>query len=276
VNRIFAGIDVGTTTTKAAIIDADGKLLGCFVLRSGADLARAAAMAYEGAMVRAGVSPEAVRFVVATGFGRRNVPFAHGTRTEIGCHGCGCYHYFPEPLTVVDVGGQDSKIIKLDAEGRRVDFCMNRKCAAGTGSFLEDIAHKLDLPLAELNGLARGTGKTARIGSYCTVFSATEVLERVRAGERTDDIVRGLFDSVAKRIVEMDTLTGRVIMTGGVVAHNPIVAELLSERAGVEVEIAPHPQEMGAFGAALCAEAMAGAQSEQSPDRDSELGRIDS
>jgi activator of 2-hydroxyglutaryl-CoA dehydratase len=135
---------------------------------------------------------------------------------------------------------------------------MNRKCAAGTGSFLEDIAHKLDLPLADLNGLARGTGTTARIGSYCTVFSATEVLERVRAGERTDDIVRGLFDSVAKRIIEMGTLTGRVIMTGGVVAHNPIVAELLTQRAGVKVEIAPHPQEMGAFGATLCAAAMAG------------------
>jgi predicted CoA-substrate-specific enzyme activase len=258
VNEIFAGIDVGTTTTKAAIAGADGRLLGCSVRRSGADLAWAAAAAYEEAIARAGVSEEAIRLVVATGFGRRNVPFAHSTRTEISCHGRGCYHYFPEALTVVDVGGQDSKIIKLDAGGRRVDFCMNRKCAAGTGSFLEDIAHKLDLPLADLNGLARGTGTTARIGSYCTVFSATEVLERVRAGERTDDIVRGLFDSVAKRIIEMGTLTGRVIMTGGVVAHNPIVAELLTQRAGVKVEIAPHPQEMGAFGATLCAAAMAG------------------
>ena len=255
---IFAGIDVGTTTTKAAIIDADGRLLGHSVQRSGADLAQAAATTYEGAMVRAGVVREMVQHIVATGFGRKNVPFANGTKTEIGCHGRGCYHYFPEALTVVDIGGQDSKIIKLDAAGRRVDFRMNRKCAAGTGSFLEDIAHKLDLPLADLNGLAQGASRTARIGSYCTVFSATEVLERIRAGERTDDIVRGLFDSVAKRIVEMDTLTGRVTMTGGVVAYNPIVAELLSERAGINVEIAPHPQEMGAFGAALMAMEMAG------------------
>lgn len=256
--RTFAGIDVGTTTTKAAIINADGRLLGHAVRRSGADLVEAATMAYEAALVNAGVAREAVQFVVATGFGRRNVPFAQGTKTEIGCHGCGCYRYFPEALTVVDVGGQDSKIIKLDAQGRRVDFRMNRKCAAGTGSFLEDIAHKLDLPLADLNSMAQGTGRTARIGSYCTVFSATEVLERIRAGERTDDIVRGLFDSVAKRILEMDTLTGRVIMTGGVVAYNPIVADLLGRRAGVKVEIAPHPQQMGAFGAALCAAAMAG------------------
>ena len=244
--------------TKAAIIDAEGRLLGHSVQRSGADLALAAETVYEEAITDAGVARETIQFIVATGFGRRNVPFAHDSKTEISCHGCGCYHYFPEAITVVDVGGQDSKIIKLDARGRRIDFRMNRKCAAGTGSFLEDIAHKLVLPLADLNGLARSTSKTARIGSYCTVFSATEVLERVRAGERTDDIVRGLFDSVAKRILEMDTLTGRVIMTGGVVAFNPIVAELLSARAGVDVEIAPHPQEMGAFGAALLAEAMAG------------------
>ena len=257
-NKTFAGIDVGTTTTKAVIIDADKRLLGHSVQRSGADLALAATTAYEDAIARAGVTRETIQLIVATGFGRRNVPFAHDTKTEISCHGRGCYHYFHEALTVVDVGGQDSKIIKLDARGRRVDFRMNRKCAAGTGSFLEDIAYKLGLQLVDLNDLACATSNTARIGSYCTVFSATEVLERIRAGEGTDDIVRGLFDSVGKRILEMDTLTGRVIMTGGVVAFNPIVAELLSARAGVEVEIAPHPQEMGAFGAALIAEAMAG------------------
>jgi predicted CoA-substrate-specific enzyme activase len=259
VSETFAGIDVGTTTTKAVIIDTAKALLGRAVRRSGADLVQAATTAYEDALADAGVARETVQFVVATGFGRRNVPFAQDTRTEISCHGRGCYHYYPEALTVVDIGGQDSKIIKLDADGRRVGFQMNRKCAAGTGSFLEDIAHKLNLPLAEVGGLARTTGKTAQIGSYCTVFSATEVLERIRAGEETADIARGLFDSVAKRILEMDTLTGRVVMTGGVVAHNPIVAELLSARAGVDVEIAPHPQVMGAFGAALIAEAMAGA-----------------
>jgi predicted CoA-substrate-specific enzyme activase len=197
---------------------------------------------------------ERVQTIVATGYGRRSVPFAHHTRTEIGCHGRGCYQTFQEAITIVDVGGQDSKIIKLDAQGRRLGFKMNRKCAAGTGAFLEEMAHKLDIPLDDLNGLAQGAKETAQIGSYCTVFTATEVLDRIRAGERTDGIIRGLFDSVARRIVEMDELTGRVIMTGGVVAHNPIVAELLSVRAGVEVEVAPHPQETGAFGAALYAE----------------------
>jgi len=267
--KSFAGIDVGTTTTKAVVIDAGKNVLGCSVHRSGADLASAAMTAFGEALAQAGVAQETVQAVVATGYGRKNVPFdrltvtaaalrntgafAHGTKTEIGCHGRGCYHYFPEAITVVDVGGQDSKIIKLDAQGKRVSFKMNRKCAAGTGAFLEEIAHKLDVPLGDLDGLAHGASTTAQIGSYCTVFTATEVLDRIREGEEMDGIIRGLFDSVAKRIVEMGTLTDRVVMTGGVVAFNPIVAELLSARTGVKVEITPHPQEMGAFGAALFA-----------------------
>jgi predicted CoA-substrate-specific enzyme activase len=250
---VFAGVDVGATATKAVVINADKKILGSSVRRSGTDLAAAAKAVLEEAAKQAGLSPQAIRHVTATGYGRHNVPFANNTRTEIGCHGRGCYHYFPEAITVVDIGGQDSKIIKLDAQGRRVGFKMNRKCAAGTGAFLEEIAHKLDIPLSDLNGLAQKASKTAQIGSYCTVFTATEVLDRIRAGEDIGNIVRGLFDSVAKRILEMDTLTNRVIMTGGVVAFNDIVAELLSARVGVVVEIAPHPQEMGAFGAALFA-----------------------
>jgi predicted CoA-substrate-specific enzyme activase len=254
----FAGIDVGTTMTKAVVIDGDATLLGQSVQRSGADLALAATTAFEKALARAEVARESIQFIVATGYGRRSVSFAHDTKTEIACHSRGCYHYFPEAITVVDIGGQDSKIIKLDERGRRIGFKMNRKCAAGTGAFLEEMAHKLDIPIGDLNGLASAATRTAEIGSYCTVFTATEVLDRIRAGERTDEIVRGLFDSVAKRIVEMDTLVGRVLMTGGVIAFNPIVAELLTARigmgrAGGSVEIAPHPQQMGAFGAALLA-----------------------
>jgi predicted CoA-substrate-specific enzyme activase len=249
--KTFAGIDVGTTTTKAVIIDAEGKMLGWFVQRSGTDLAAAATAALEQAMAQAGVTRDQIQVIVATGYGRKNVPFAHEFKTEISCHGRGCYHYFPEAITVVDIGGQDNKIIKLDAQGRLAGFKMNRKCAAGTGAFLEEMAYRLDIPIEELNNLAQRARETTQIGSYCTVFTATEVLDRIRAGEGVENIIRGLFDSVVKRILEMDTLSGRVIMTGGVVAFNAIVAELLGSRAGTKVEIAPHPQEMGAFGAAL-------------------------
>jgi predicted CoA-substrate-specific enzyme activase len=249
--KTFAGIDVGTTTTKAVIIDAEGRMLGCFVQRSGTDLAAAATAALEQAMAQAGVTRGQIQVIVATGYGRKNVPFVHEFKTEISCHGRGCYHYFPEAITVVDIGGQDNKIIKLDAQGKLAGFKMNRKCAAGTGAFLEEMAYRLDIPIADLNHLAQEASETTQIGSYCTVFTATEVLDRIRDGEGVENIIRGLFDSVVKRILEMDTLSGRVIMTGGVVAFNAIVAELLSSRAGTRVVIAPHPQEMGAFGAAL-------------------------
>ncbi len=250
---MFAGIDIGATTTKAVVIDTNMQVLGHYVRRSGTDLTSAAREALDHALAQADIIRDSIHAIVATGYGRKNVPFVQDTKTEISCHGRGCHHYFPEAITVVDIGGQDSKIIKLDAQGKRTGFKMNRKCAAGTGAFLEEIAHKMDIPLGDLNRLARGADTTAKIGSYCTVFTATEILDRIRSGERMDGIIRGLFDSVVKRIMEMDTLTDRVIMTGGVIAFNDIVAELLRSRIGIEVEIAPHPQEMGAFGAALYA-----------------------
>jgi len=249
----FVGLDIGAVTTKAVIIDTAKGILASFVKKTGADLEGSANEAFEEALKRAGLSREEIRSITATGFGRKSVPFAQETVTEISCHSRGCYHYFPQEITVVDIGGQDNKIIRLDAEGKRVGFKINRKCAAGTGAFLEEMAYRLDIPLGDLDGLARSSSNAAEIGSYCTVFTATEVLDRIRRGEKIEEIVRGLFVSVVKRVLEMGVLSGRVIVTGGVVAFNPIVAELLSLRSGKEVEIAPHPQEMGAFGAALFA-----------------------
>lgn len=252
-DRYFAGLDSGTSTTKAVVIDQRKGILGSFVRRSGANLLESAEIAFEEALERAGLNRDDVDYIVATGFGRRSISFADQVKTEISCHARGCHHYFPEEITVIDIGGQDNKVVKLDAGGRKTSFRMNRKCAAGTGAFLEEMAYKLDVPLGELENLARKSRNGTELGSFCTVFTATEVLDRIRGGERLEDIVRGLFNSVAKRILEMDSLTGRVIMSGGVVAKNPIVAEIISERAKKEVEIAPHPQEMGAFGAALYA-----------------------
>jgi predicted CoA-substrate-specific enzyme activase len=235
------------------VIDAQHRILGSHVRRSGANLLESAEEALAEALKEARLRADEVGLVVATGFGRRSVSFAQETKTEISCHAKGCHYYYPEEITVIDIGGQDNKVVKLDASGRKTSFKMNRKCAAGTGAFLEEMAYKLDIPMSELEGLARKSTEGTELGSFCTVFTATEVLDRIRGGERIESIVRGLFNSVAKRILEMEMLSGRVVMTGGVVAYNPIVAEILSERAGIEVEIAPHPQEMGAFGAALFA-----------------------
>ena len=263
--RFFAGLDCGTATTKAVIIDRNRDILGSFVRRSGANLMESAESALNEALKRAGLERADVGIIFATGFGRRSVPFAQESKTEISCHATGCHYYYPEEITVIDIGGQDNKVVKLDVSGRKTSFKMNRKCAAGTGAFLEEMAYKLDIPVSELEGLARRSTAGTELGSFCTVFTATEVLDRIRGGERLEDLVRGLFNSVAKRILEMERLTGRVIMSGGVVAYNPIVAEIISERAGVNVEVAPHPQEMGAFGAALFA---AGSQADEVEKKD--------
>lgn len=249
--RIGAGVDVGACTTKVAIVDARGTILGSAVKRSGHDFQAAVSTCWQEAIQTAGIAKGRVARVVTTGYGRDTVPFPNTTRTEISCHARGAYFCFPEAITVVDIGGQDNKIIHMDAGGRRTGFKMNRKCAAGTGAFLEEMANRLDLPLNKLDGLARRSSQVIELGSYCTVFTATEVMEKIRLGEKVEDIVRGIFRSILKRIVEMDPLIGKVVMTGGVVAHNPFLSEMFSEHLCTQVLSPPQPQLTGAFGAAL-------------------------
>lgn len=251
--RLFAGVDVGASRTKVAVLDGDKNLLGFSVKRSGTDFGKTSETCFKEALEMAGKSPEAVSGCVSTGYGRMNVPFRHDTKTEIGCHARGSYHYFPMAITVIDIGGQDNKIIKLDDQGRRLSFKMNRKCAAGTGAFLEEMSLRLDIPLEEMDGLARISRNMVELGSYCTVFSGTEVLEKIRQGKKVPDIVKGLFYSIIKRVTEMDSLTGKVVMTGGVVEHNPYLVEMVSEIRGAEILVPVHPQLTGAVGAALFA-----------------------
>ena len=200
-----------------------------------------------------GLAAAAIRKSLSTGYGRDNVLWTNGKMTEIACHGKGAYEHFRRAVTVIDIGAQDSKIIHLDDQGRRTNFKMNRKCAAGTGAFLEEIAYRLDLPLAELNGLAERSTRETSLGSFCTVFAATEILEKIRAGQAVEDIVKAAFRSVVKRVMEMDLIQGELVMTGGVVAHNRIIARLVEESFGRAVHVPPEPQYMGAFGAALLA-----------------------
>ena len=156
-------------------------------------------------------------------------------------------------ITIIDSGGQDNKIIKLYKDGKRSSFKMNRKCAAGTGAFLEEMSMRLDIPLEKMNELAIKSTDMVELGSYCTVFSGTEVLEKIRQGKKVTDIVKGLFLSVIKRVMEMDSLTEEVVMTGGVVAHNPYMVQMVEEIIGRKVRVPEHPQLTGAMGAALYA-----------------------
>jgi predicted CoA-substrate-specific enzyme activase len=251
----YAGVDVGSTTTKAVIIDDDATVVGSAIRSSGTDLTVAAEGCLGEAMEMAGEPGPAL--TVATGYGRGNVPGSDASVTEITCHGVGAYNSFPEEMTVVDIGGQDTKVISLDTMGRRVAFRMNRKCSAGTGVFLEEIARRLEVPLEELDGVARASERAAPLNSYCTVFASTEMLSRIRAGESREDLVLGAYESVVRRVVEMADLGPTIVMTGGVVAYHPIVGELMARETGATVKVPPEPHLVGALGAALTARRLA-------------------
>jgi len=251
----FAGVDVGASRTKVAILDSDSNLIGHTVRKSGINFTATAKRAFKSALKMASINDENILKTVSTGYGRKNVPFAHNTKTEISCHARGCFYYFPITSTIIDIGGQDNKIIKLNKRGQRISFKMNRKCAAGTGAFLEEMSLRLAIPLEKMNSLASQSTKIVELGSYCTVFSATEVLEKIRQGKKVSDIVKGLFLSVIKRVMEMDSFTEKVIMTGGVVAHNPYLVKMIETILDREVLVPDFPQLTGAIGAALLAKA---------------------
>ncbi|MGD2271298.1 MAG: acyl-CoA dehydratase activase [Desulfobacterales bacterium] len=251
--HVYVGTDVGSSRTKVAILNSDKELVGYSVRKSGTDFEATAEECLQASLKMARLTPKDIARSVSTGYGRKNVAFAHETKTEIGCHAKGCYHYFPIALTIIDIGGQDNKVVKIDDKGRRTGFKMNRKCAAGTGAFLEEMSARLDIPLEDMDGLAAQSQNMVKLGSFCTVFSATEVLENIRQGKKVTDIVKGVFYSVIKRVLEMETLTKNVVMTGGVVEHNPYLVKMTEEIIGKEILVPQHPQLTGAVGAALYA-----------------------
>jgi predicted CoA-substrate-specific enzyme activase len=251
----YAGVDVGSTTTKAVIINEGGAIVGSHTRSSGTDLTAAAGECLKRALEEAGEPAPSV--LVSTGYGRNNVAGADKSVTEISCHGLGAYHSFPEAITVVDIGGQDTKVISLDMTGQRLSFRMNRKCSAGTGVFLEEIARRLEIPLEELDDVARRSKRSAPLNSYCTVFASTEMLSRIRAGESREDLVLGAYESVVRRVTEMSRLIGTLVLTGGVVAFHPIVADIMASETGAVVKVPPQPNLVGALGAALVARDLA-------------------
>lgn len=251
---VYVGLDLGASRTKVAVLDGRMRLVGHAVRKSGTDFGATAEACLDESLGMAGRTRSEITRAVSTGYGRSNVGFVTKTsRTEIGCLAKGCYRYFPEAITIIDIGGQDNKVIKIDAEGRRNSFKMNRKCAAGTGAFLEEMSNRLDIPLEEMDGLARRSTELVKLGSYCTVFSGTEVLELIRRGKKVPDILRGIFYSVILRVLEMDSPTERIVMTGGVVAHNRYLVEMAEEMIGRPVLLPEHPHLAGAVGAALYA-----------------------
>ena len=251
---VYVGLDIGSSRTKVAVLDADRRLLGYAIKKSGTDFSATAGICLDASLEMAGATRADIANAVSTGYGKTNVAFVTTeSKTEIGCLANWCRHDSKGIITLIDIGGQDNKIVKLDQEGRRSSFKMNRKCAAGTGAFLEEMSYRLDVPLEDMDGLARASKEMVKLGSYCTVFSATEVLENIRNGKNVTDIVKGLFYSVIKRVLEMDLPTEKVVMTGGVVAHNAYIVEMAEEMLGRPVIRPEFPQLAGAMGAAIYA-----------------------
>jgi len=255
----FCGLDIGSSASKGVLINARKELVASSVHRTGVDFAGVAEQLRKDLLEQAGLSDDEYIKTVTTGYGRNNVTFADAVVTEITCQARACAHHFTRQITIVDVGGQDSKVIELDGAGKRRSFAINRKCAAGTGAYLEEMALRLDLKLGDLNGLARTatTSKTeaVKLSSFCTVFAKSELLTHLRDGRQAPEIVLGVFDSVVKRIQEMIPLPvdGEIVMTGGVAAHNPVIVERLAKALGRDVMVPPEPETTAAFGAAVVA-----------------------
>lgn len=231
-----------------------------WIADTGHDPARTGRRLFEEALRAIGAQPGDVACTVATGYGRAALPFATATVTEITCHARGVQHCFPDARTIVDIGGQDSKVIALDERGSVSDFAMNDRCAAGTGRFLEIVARILDLDLDQLGEVAARATQPVAITSMCAVFAESEVVGLLARGTRREDVLAGVHASVASRVA---TLASRLrvgppaVFTGGV-AKNAAMVKALAAALSLELSVPPEPQITGALGAALIAAERAG------------------
>ncbi len=248
-----AGVDVGSTQTKAVIISEEKKIVGRALIDTGANVTAAAENAFSIALKDAGLGEEEVEYVIGTGYGRYKVTFGNRQVTEISCHGRGAVHMFPGTRTVLDMGGQDSKAIRVSESGEIVDFCMNDKCAAGTGRFLGAAAVALDIALPELGPTALRAEKPVRISTTCTVFAESEVLSWLGKGKKVEDILWGVHQSIAARSLGLLRRVGivdEITFTGGV-AKNTGMIKALEDGLGRKLNVSDDSHFMGALGAAL-------------------------
>ncbi|OAA29922.1 hypothetical protein AT15_01200 [Kosmotoga arenicorallina S304] len=253
--RYFIGVDSGSTTTNLVITNDKGEILLWKIAPTGINGSATASKLLKEAQREMNFSDDDIAYCVATGYGRSIVDFANETITEITCHARGAKRFFPEAKCIIDIGGQDSKAIRLDEKGNVVDFSMNDKCAAGTGRFLEVMARVLEKDLDAMADAAEKARKNLSISSMCTVFAESEVVSLIGKGESIDDISAGLFRSISKRIAAMyKRVKGEppVVFTGGV-ARNSGIVKALQEELGINFLIPDVPDIVGAYGAAIMA-----------------------
>jgi predicted CoA-substrate-specific enzyme activase len=249
-SHYFAGVDIGSTMTKVVIMDTG--IISSVMGSTAPEQRRLANKVMEKALHSVNLPFKEITYLVATGYGRINVPFADKQITEITCHAKGAAHFFPEAKTIIDIGGQDSKGIKI-RNGRPIDFVMNDKCAAGTGRFLEVTADALGIAIEQMGPIALNAKNPAQISNICTVFAEQEVVARLSEGVPLDDLVAGILESLASRISRMVNrlkVEKALVITGGG-AKNVGLVKALSEKLGCAALIPPEPLLTGAVGAAL-------------------------
>jgi len=247
----FAGIDVGSTMTKAVILNQG--IIASIIGPTGPEQRRLANKVMEEALKQATLSLKAMTYIVSTGYGRINVPFADKQFTEITCHAKGIIHLFPKTKTIIDIGGQDVKGIKIDTAGKVIDFVMNDKCAAGSGRFIEAIADTLEVPLAQVGDLSLQSKSPAKMSNICTIWAQQEVAASLAQGIPISDLLAGVHHSLADRICRMVNrlrVEDVVVVTGGG-AKNRGLLKTLSEQLGHAILVPEEPLITGALGAAL-------------------------
>jgi predicted CoA-substrate-specific enzyme activase len=250
-----AGVDVGSTQTKAVVVDESGSIVGRSLLPTGANVVQAAEHAFQEALKEGDIHEEDIGFVVGTGYGRYRVEFGDTQITEIVCHARGAAHMFPDTETVLDMGGQDTKAIRIQRGGDVIDFCMNDKCAAGTGRFLQSAAAALEMELSELGPTALLGQRPVNISTTCTVFAESEVLSWLARGRKIEDILLGVHRSIASRSIALLRrvgIEGDITFTGGV-TKNEAMVEVLNDMLSTELNVSEESHYIGALGAALFA-----------------------
>ncbi len=255
--RIAAGVDVGSTQTKAVILsDTDGiKIMARALVDTGANVQKAAERAFDKCCAEAGMKTEEVGYIVGTGYGRYKISFGNAQMTEISCHAKGAQFLRPGTRTVIDMGGQDSKAISVGPNGEVLDFVMNDKCAAGTGRFLANAAEVMGIGLDEIGPLSLKATRPVKIATVCTVFVESDILSYLAQGKKGEDILGGVHLAIAKRTMSLArrlNIEPEVTLTGGV-ARNIGMVRALEEVLGQKIEISPDAHFMGALGAALFA-----------------------
>ena len=253
--KSFIGIDIGSLASKVVLLN-EGKLVDYRVERSTFDFKRVGNNLFNDIIEKNNLNKSDV-FIMSTGYGRNTIDIADDRITEISAHARGAQYFFPEATSVIDIGGQDSKAILISKKtGNVMDFQMNDKCAAGTGRFLEVMAHALEVAIEEIGELALNSNKPSAISSTCTVFAESEVISLFARGTSKHDIAAGIHKSIARRVAGMAKRIGvapLLVFCGGV-AKNIAVKKFLEEELGYEIVIPKHPQLTGAIGAALIAQ----------------------